>query len=74
MSRCPLCDHEMAMHQCWRLTCPANGGSEKLLAIVDRAKRASAASAQRLMRSSLFDPEPPDKALAFVQIDEEDEY
>lgn len=28
---CDLCDHELTMGRCWRLTCPANGGSGRAL-------------------------------------------
>lgn len=36
--RCEICDHEKAMGRCWRLTCPMNGGSMKLLELVRRDK------------------------------------
>ncbi len=32
---CPHCGTPMTLSQCWRLCCPANGGSQELLAVVD---------------------------------------
>ena len=25
---CPICDHELTMNRCWRLSCPSNGGRD----------------------------------------------
>lgn len=70
---CPSCGHTMSQGLCWRLTCPSHGAGISARLVRDRVERESAAGAKRLMRSSLFDQEPPDKALAFVQFDDEEE-
>lgn len=62
----------MSQGMCWRLTCPSHGAGISAKLVRDRVERESAAGAQRLMRSSLFDPAPPDKALAFVFEDDEE--
>jgi hypothetical protein len=67
---CPDCGHEMSLNMCWRLTCPSRGPMTSTKLLRDRAMRASAGHAQRLMRSSLFDPEPPEKAFPFVSDDD----
>lgn len=36
--RCEICESEKTMGHCWRLTCPMNGGSMKLLELVRKNK------------------------------------
>lgn len=69
MPDCRDCGHEMSLSRCWRLTCPSNGAgiSSQLVrdrVAYDRAVVACSNAARMAMRSSLFDPEPPEKALA----------
>lgn len=59
---CSSCGHDMAMSRCWRLTCPSNGAGISSQLVYDRAVAKCASAARMVMRSSLFDPEPPEKA------------
>lgn len=59
---CSSCGHAMSMSRCWRLTCPSNGAGISSQLVYDRAVAQCASAARMVMRSSLFDPEPPEKA------------
>lgn len=69
---CTQCGHEMSQGLCWRLTCPSHGARESAQLVRDRVKRDCASAAQQLRRYHEFD-DPPDKALAFVFDDEDEE-